>query len=140
GTAGFAGNGFVYAVENTSVTKRFAITPLAAGVHLAPSSVAGQHRFGSKQLTIAIDNGGTQFSARIDCAELRAQLDFTSDGQHLAVCVPLPTGRWNYTHKYGAFHVTGHVELDGRRIAIDGLGTMDFTKSYALRHAVWKWI
>ena len=140
GTAGFAGNGFVYMVEGERVVKRFAITPLAAGVHLAPSSTAGQHRFAGSKLNIAVDNGGHDFAARIDCPELRASLDFVGDGEHLAICVPLPGGRWNYTHKYGAFAVTGHIEIDGRRIAIDGAGTLDFTKMYAPRHTVWKWI
>jgi hypothetical protein len=37
--------------------------------------------------------------------------------------------------------VTGTLELGGRHIDMAGaFGTMDFTKSYALRHAVWKWI
>ena len=140
GTAGFAGNGFVYLVDGARVRKRFAITPLSAGVHLAPSSAAGQHRFASRRLTIAIDNNGRDFTARIDCPELRATLDFTGDGEHLALCVPLPGGRWNYTHKHGALRVTGKLELDGATRTIDGAGTLDFTKMYALRHAVWKWI
>jgi len=145
GTAGFAGNGFVYLVDGDRVAKRFAITPLSAGVHLAPSSAAGQHRFGGRKLTISVDNGGRDFMARIDAKTqdgdtLRASLDYTGDGEHLAVCVPLAGGRWNYTHKYGAFGVTGYVELGGRKIPINGGGTVDFTKMYAPRHTVWKWL
>lgn len=144
GTAGFAGNGFVYVVEPTGrVTKRFAITPLSAGVSLARSSAAGQHRFATRGLTITVDNldGGRSFDARIDCAEVRAMLSFTSDGgEHSAICVPLPGGRCNYTHKYSAFAVTGYVELDGRRKDVKGFGSVDFTKMYALRHAVWRWV
>src|SRR5262245_32411410 len=47
GTAGFASNGFVYAVELATgrIHKRFAITPLSLGTRIAPSSVAGTHRF-----------------------------------------------------------------------------------------------
>jgi hypothetical protein len=57
--------------------------------------------------------------------------------------VPLPGGRWSYTHKQMAFGVSGTVTLDGRvfNFAADrAFGTMDFTKQYALRHSVWKWV
>ena len=149
GTAGFASNAFVYAVElaTKTVHKRFAITPLSVHTHLAPSSTTGMHRFTSKALAISIANRDRDFDATItaDCgsARLGAELAFTSApaDQHFSVCTPLHGNRWNYTHKFGAFGVTGHVEIDGRRFAMrDGLGTLDFTKSYALRHAVWKWI
>jgi len=152
GTAGFASNGFVYAAELPSgrVHKRFAITPLMVGTQLAPSSTAGGHRFRTRGLSVSIDNRGRSFNARVDAntedgGRLAADLSFTSgtNDDHLAVCVPLPEGRWNYTHKFGAFGVTGHVTIAGRRIDFApgrSFGTMDFTKMYALRHAVWRWI
>lgn len=151
GTAGFAGNGFVYLVEPSGrVHKRFAITPLGAGVRLAPSSVAGGHRFHARGLDVAIDNldGGRRFAARLDARldsgdRLRAELEFVSapSDAHFSLCVPLPEGRWNYTHKFGAFAVTGHIELGARRLAMSpAFGTLDFTKMYALRHAVWRWV
>ncbi|HEY5949018.1 MAG TPA: DUF2804 family protein, partial [Kofleriaceae bacterium] len=76
---------------------------------------------------------------------LRAELSFTSapHDEHLAVCVPLAGGRWNYTHKFAAFAVNGHVTIGDRRFDFVGdrsFGTMDFTKMYALRHSVWRWI
>jgi len=151
GTAGFAGNGFVYVVERGgAVHKRFAITPLGAGTRLAPSSTAGSHRFRARGLDIAIDNldRGRRFAARIAARldggqPLRAELAFASAprDQHFSLCVPLPEGRWNYTHKFGAFAVTGQLEIGERRIAMaPALGTLDFTKMYALRHAVWRWV
>ncbi len=152
GTAGFASNGFVYAAElpNGRVHKRFAITPLTMGTRLAPSSTAGQHRFKSRGLLVSIDNHARSFSAEIKAqteggGSLSADLIFDSGERddHLAVCVPLPEGRWNYTHKFAAFNVSGYVEIDGRRIAFApgrSFGTLDFTKMYALRHAVWRWI
>lgn len=154
GTAGFASNGFVYAVELPSgnIHKRFAITPFSVGTRLAPSSVSGTHGFQARGLDVAIDNldAGRRFAARIDARteqgmELHAELAFASDqaDEHLALCVPLPGGRWNYTHKFGAFGVSGHVEIGGRRFEFAGdraFGTLDFTKMYALRHAVWKWV
>jgi hypothetical protein len=152
GTAGFASNGFVYAAELPSgrVHKRFAITPLMLGTHVAPSSTTGTHKFRTRGLSVTIDNRGRSFVARVDAGtegggRLAADLTFDSGAHddHLAVCVPLPEKRWNYTHKFAAFSVRGHVTIDGRRIdfAPDrSFGTMDFTKMFALRHAVWRWI
>lgn len=152
GTAGFASNGFVYAAElpNGRVHKRFAIAPFTAGTELAPSSTGGSHRFRSRGLLVAIDNAGRQFRADVRArteagGELAADLAFTSAerDEHLAVCVPLPEGRWNYTHKFAAFNVEGSVVVDGRRIDFApgrSFGTLDFTKMFALRHAVWRWI
>ncbi len=150
GTAGFAGNGFIYIVEPSTgrVHSHFAITPLSKGVELAPSSTAGTHRFSSKHLQITIENlnGGRRFLAKAsgeaESGPVRFELAFESAprDQHLALCVPLAGGRWNYTHKFGAFDVDGVVEVEGRRLEVVGYGSVDFTKSYALRHAVWRWI
>jgi hypothetical protein len=151
GTAGFASNGFVYAAElaNGRVHKKFAITPLTLGTVLAPSSTQGLHRFQTRGLSVVIENHGRAFDARVeaktDTGKLTANLAFASrkNDDHLAICVPLPGKRWNYTHKFAAFDVSGEVTLDDRRInfaAGSSFGTMDFTKMYALRHAVWRWI
>jgi Protein of unknown function (DUF2804) len=151
GTAGFAGNGFVYVVERGGqIHKRFAITPLGVGVDLSRSSTRGTHLFGARGLEIVIDNldGGRRFEARIaarldDGSRIAAELSFTSapTDEHFSLCVPLPEGRWNYTHKFGAFAVTGYVQLGERRIELSSAhGTLDFTKMYALRHAVWRWV
>jgi len=154
GTAGFASNGFVYAAElgSGSVHKRFAITPLQMGTRVAPSSATGSHSFRARGLGVAIENldGGRRFAAHVDAkteggGQLTADLAFASKpaDEHLALCVPLPGGRWNYTHKFAAFSVTGSVVIDGKTFAFPegkGFGTMDFTKMYALRHAVWKWV
>lgn len=154
GTAGFASNGFVYAAElpGGTVHKKFAITPLTVGTQVAPSSTRGKHRFSTKGIGIGIENldDGRRFAAKIEArgeagGQLTADLVFASGDrdEHLAVCVPLPEGRWNYTHKFAAFHVTGRVTLDGRTVEFRqgrSFGTMDFTKQYALRHSVWKWV
>ena len=151
GTAGFASNGFVYAAELPSgaVHKKFAITPLTVGTTVAPSSVAGEHRFATRGLGVKITNRGRSFGVTLDAGveagALSGELEFASykNDEHLAVCVPLPGGRWNYTHKFAAFAVTGHVTIAGRRIPFTqgrSFGTMDFSKMYALRHAVWRWV
>jgi hypothetical protein len=152
GTAGFASNGFVYAVELATgkIHKKFAITPLSIGVTIAPTSVSGGHRFRTRGLDLAIEsrNGrgfGTRIEAKTDGGDtLSARLDFGSAprDEHLATCVPLPGGRWSYTHKFMAFAVSGEVAIGGNTFQFrnDAWGTMDFTKQYALRHSVWKWV
>lgn len=154
GTAGFASNGFVYAAElpGKRVHQKFAIVPLTVGTRLAPSSATGGHQLTTRDLTVRIDNldAGRRFAARIEArteggGQLAAELAFSSApaDEHLAVCVPLPGGRWSYTHKFAAFAVTGSVTLDDRRIELApgrSFGTLDFTKQYALRHSVWRWV
>jgi hypothetical protein len=57
--------------------------------------------------------------------------------------VPLPTGRWNYTHKFGAFRARGSLELGDARAEFDpatSFATVDYSKMAALRHAVWRWV
>jgi len=154
GTAGFASNGFVYAAElpGGDVHQRFAITPLMVGTKISPSSATGAHRFTTRGLAISIENldGGRRFAVHLEGktvagGQLAADLAFHSQpgDEHLSLCVPLPGGRWNYTHKFAAFGVTGRATIDSRTIEFApgrSYGTMDFTKMYALRHAVWRWI
>ncbi len=169
GTAGYASNAFVYASElpvepvssgrvaelsNGRLHKRIAITPLSLGTSIAPTSTTGGHRFRAPKLSLGIESrGGRGFGVRIDAkvadpdgvsSQLTARLDFGSapQDQHLATCVPLPGGRWSYTHKFMAFAVSGDVELGGRTFQFrpGAWGTMDFTKQYALRHSVWRWV
>ncbi len=152
GTAGFASNGFFYAAElpGGGLTKKFAITPLSVGTTIQPTSTAGTHSFHTKGLDISMQSrdGGRAFATRVDAiasdgARIEARLDFAAPGNdHLATCVPLPGNRWSYTHKQMAFGVTGTVTLDGKTFdfGANAFGTMDFTKQYALRHAVWKWV
>ena len=154
GTAGFASNGFVYAAElgTKNVHQRFAITPLSMGTRVAPSSTTGAHNFRTRGLGVAIENleAGRRFAAHVDAkteggGQLTADLTFASKptDEHLSLCVPLPGGRWNYTHKFMAFSVSGTVVVGGRTFTFApdrSYGTVDFTKMYALRHAVWKWV
>jgi hypothetical protein len=152
--AGFAGNAFVYAVNTRTgeVRHRLVISPLAGGARIAGTSTRGGHRFHSRGLDITVDNRdrgrSIAMTARGDFSddgggfELAVQLD-SGTGEHLGLCVPLPTGRWGYTHKYGAYAVSGTIKLAGVELQLDpkrSFGTMDYSKMYALRHAVWKWI
>lgn len=154
GTAGFASNGFVYAAELPAggVHQKFAVTPFTVGTKISPTSAAGAHRFATRGLSIAIENldGGRRFAVHLEArtesgGQLAADLAFRSApaDDHLSLCVPLPGGRWNYTHKFAAFEVAGRATIDGRSVEFApgrSFGTMDFTKMYALRHSVWRWV
>ena len=149
GTAGFASNGFVYAVDLATgeMAKKFAITPLQIGTTLSSTSARGSHRFATTGLSVGIENleQGRSFAAKVESHEVSARLGFscTPRDEHLSLCVPLPGGRWNYTHKFMAFRVDGVVTVGGREFRFDpetSFGTLDFTKMYALRHAIWKWV
>lgn len=157
GTAGYASNGFVYAAElggegRGTTHEKFAFMPLTIGTTVSPTSVRGTHKFTTRGLTVEIDNldEGRRFAVRIDArttkhAAMTAALDFVSaDGdQHLASCVPLPNRRWSYTHKLAGFRVNGNVTIAGKPYTFEpasAFGTLDFTKQYAQRHSVWKWI
>jgi hypothetical protein len=159
GTAGFASNGFVYAVELPSGTvhKRFAITPFSVGTDLAPTSARGTHRFETGKLSVAIANldEGRRFAATITArtetgADIAADLVFACSAQdeHLSLCVPLPGGRWNYTHKFAAFSVAGNVTIGNRHVAFTpgksdrgatiGLNLVDPTPAAPIsENAVW---
>ncbi len=155
-SAGFAGNGFLYAIDRQTRRGQAALRHPAAR-HRQRSvgdQRAGRHRFRSRQLSIEIDNRTTGAASRIRMAgrfagarerfarrtgaALAAVRSSTS-----ALCVPLPTGRWNYTHKFGAFRARGRIHLGGAEAVFDPdtcFGTLDFSKMFALRHAVWRWV
>jgi hypothetical protein len=151
--AGFAGNVFFYAIDRATgeVRRRFVIRPLAIGSRLSPTSATGTHRFRSRPLAIEIDNadGGRTMRVRLGGRlaggePLEGTLEFRSGpgDEHIGLCVPLPTGRWNYTHKFGAFRVAGTLRLGGDEADFDpatSFGTVDYTKMFALRNAVWRW-
>ncbi len=152
-SAGFAGNGFLYAIDRESgeVRRRFVIKPLAIGSDLSPTSASGRHRFRSRPLTIDIDNrDGRSFAVRmaghfVGGERFAGEVELSSQpsDQHFGLCVPLPTGRWNYTHKFGAFRARGRIDLGGAEAVFDPdtcFGTLDYSRMIALRHAVWRWV
>jgi hypothetical protein len=152
--AGFAGNAFVYATDLRSgrMRSRLVISPLGVGARIARTTARGSgHRFRGRDLSIDVDNrDGRSIGVRADGRwsdggdfALDVELDSAPADDHLALCVPLATGRWGYTHKFGAYRVRGRMRLAGDEIALDPsrtTGTLDYSKMYALRHAVWKWI
>lgn len=153
--AGFARNGFFYAIDTASgeVRHRASIRAGRRGIAVARTSAGdSEHRFRGRGLELEVDNrdgartvalrGRGQFEGGGGAFELDVQLE-SGDGDHLGLCVPMATGRWDYTHKYGAYRARGRAVIDGREVTLDpqrSYGTMDYSKMYALRHAVWRWV
>ena len=153
--AGFARNGFFYAIDTATgqVRHRASIRAGRRGVEVARTTAGNtRHRFRGKGLQLEVDNdGGASRIALVGKGEFEGgggafELDVTLDsagGDHLGLCVPMATGRWDYTHKFGAYRASGRAMIDGRAVKLDpasSFGTMDYSKMYALRHAIWKWV
>lgn len=153
--AGFAGNAFVYVVNTRSgaIHRLLSISPGAAGVSVGRSSCEDEHRFarGRQRLRIANHAQGRHFAlqgeGRFDAGggDFEIDLQFESEpaDRHFALSVPLPGGRWNYTHKFGGFRVRGAARLGGETLRFDPahcLGSSDYTRLAALRHTVWRWV
>lgn len=153
--AAIAGNAFVYAVNTRSgaIHRLLAMRPLAAGVRVGASSREDEHRFdgGRTQLRIANHGAGRhvvlQGRGRFDAGggdfEIDLQFESEAGDRHSALSVPLPGGRWNYTHKFGGFRVRGVARLGGETVRfhpVESLGATDYTRLAALRHTVWRWV
>ena len=148
---GYAGNVFCYLVDRRDPTRAWgyeAITPLGAGVRIAPSSIAGRSRFewrGARidvrwtgawevQLDLPLHRGSEPTRQRLHGA-FRVEAE-----EALALLHPLRNGRPAYTHKAAGMPVTGLLEFGGEEVSVDGaLGALDWTRSVALRDTRWKW-
>lgn len=153
--AGFARNGFFYAIdtETQQVRHRASIRAGRGGIEVARTTAGeSRHRFRGRGLELEVDNhdgartialrGRGQFEKKGGDFEVDVRLE-SGEGDHLGLCVPMATGRWDYTHKFGAYRARGRVVVDGREVTLDpqrSFGTMDYSKMYALRHAVWRWV
>ncbi|MBN8504468.1 MAG: DUF2804 family protein [Burkholderiales bacterium] len=153
--AAIAGNVFVYAVNTRSgaIHRLLHMRPLAAGVRVEAGSSESEHRFdgGRTSMRIANHGGGRHFAlqgrGRFDAGggafEIDLQFESEPGDRHAALSVPLPEGRWNYTHKFGGFRVRGVAQLGGETVRFDpalSLGASDYTRLAALRHTVWRWV
>lgn len=153
--AGFARNGFFYAIDTATglVRHRASIRAGRSGISIARTTAGdSEHRFRGRGLELQVDNrdgartialrGKGTFEKKGGDFELDLLLD-ARDGDHLGLCVPMATERWDYTHKFGAYRVSGKAMIDGQVIELNArnsFGTMDYSKMYALRHAVWRWV
>jgi hypothetical protein len=78
---------------------------------------------------------------RVDAPGVRADL-LVDEGGGVESVNPHPAGDGNgyvWTRKQAGVPARGWVELDGRRIDVDGLAVVDDTAGYHARHTSWLW-
>lgn len=146
---GYLANAFCYLVDHTtgdSYHAYEAMAPFGFGLRFAPSSVRGVTRWrkGGQSIEVRWEEG---WHIRIDVM-LRDRRDRTERlcgelhypaGESLVLLHPLPSGKPAYTHKESARPTVGTLHWRDERVPVDGLGTLDWTRSVALRETTWKW-
>ena len=141
---GYAAQLFAYLVDRQS-GERFEVeqvVPLGGALSFAQSSQFGVTHWHSRQAQVELGHDGTHF-AKLDLTlsgkRLRGELRMVPD-EALALLFPLARGRAAYTHKASGMQARGELLWGTRRISLEqGLGTLDWTRSYADRHTVWNW-
>jgi hypothetical protein len=99
---------------------------------------AGGRRFAHTSLR----PGGHEVSldgprVEIEAKGVSASLELDRSEPIESIC---PSGRgWGWTRKRAGMAVRGTLELEGRRLALDGLGVDDESAGYHRRHTSWLW-
>jgi hypothetical protein len=141
---GYAANMFCYVVDRRSraMWQTEALAPLGRGLHIAPSSLSGTtiwQRAGQRIEIAAIARG---WRATLDLQLDGKPLTGTAEierGEGLAVVFPLAPGQLAYTHKEAGMLADIGLKFDGQPLPRDGLATLDWTRSAALRTTRWNW-
>ena len=146
---GYVGNAFCYLVDRRDPARAWefeVITPMGAGLRIAPSSVAGRSRFDWRGARFDIRWTGAwevqldvPLSAGDDTRRLHGAFRMEAEDA-LALLHPLKPRRPAYTHKAAGMPVSGLLAFGGDEIPLaEGLGALDWTRSMALRDTRWKW-
>lgn len=135
---GFAGNVFVYLVENGRKLEMNRLVPLGLGVSVGASS---RQRSTYSGIEIAYqDRWYCRLDVRLEGQPLRADICLEPT-EPLALLHPLHSNRAAYTHKEVGNIGAGWLEWEGQRRDLTGsLGGVDYTCSYANRHTRWRWV
>ena len=109
---------------------------------MAPSSIAGTSRFRARG--VSIESGfeaGVQTRISVSLSSVPCQAEFRLElDEALALLFPIAAQRAAYTHKASGMRVTGTLQLGPRRFDLsEGLASLDWTRSHALRHTRWNW-
>jgi hypothetical protein len=118
------------------------VVPLGSALSFAESSLFGVTRWRSRHTTVDVGHDGTHY-VKLDLpfaeTRLRGELRMVPD-EALTLLFPLAHGRAAYTHKAAGMRARGELLFGRRRISLEqGLGTLDWTRSFAARHTVWNW-
>lgn len=141
---GYVANLFCYVVERRShaMWQTEALAPFGSGLQIAGSSVHGTTLWARGQTHVAIEANGRGWQAtlaiELDGKWLRGTVD-VMHGEGLALVYPLAANRLAYTHKDAGMHADVRLTLDDQRLPREGLATLDWTRSAALRTTRWNW-
>jgi hypothetical protein len=73
----------------------------------------------------------------IEARGLRAELELGEAAPIESIC---PSGNgWGWTRKRAGMPITGTVEIQGRRLRVEGHGVDDESAGYHQRHTSWRW-
>ncbi len=142
---GYAAKVFAYLVDRERPGERneySVLAPLARGLTFAPSSVRGETawRAGRDRLRARYQNGW-QIELDLPFRSGRVSGAFqVEDAEALALLFQLPNNQPAYTHKASGLRTTGGLTFGSQKVDLnDGTGTLDWTRSVALRETRWQW-
>ena len=119
-----------------------ALAPFGWGLQVAPSSVHGTTVWtrGENRLEIAAIARGWRatLALKLDGKWLRGSAEI-EQGEGLALVFPLAPKRLAYTHKDAGMLAELHMKFDDQPLPRQGLATLDWTRSAALRTTRWNW-
>ncbi len=141
---GYVANLFCYVVDRQThaMWQMEAMSPFGAGLEIARSSLVGRTVWarGANRVEIeAIPRGWrVDLAVRLGDKWLRGSAAI-DHGEGLALVFPLAPGRLAYTHKDAGMLAEVQLTLDDQPLPRDGLATLDWTRSAALRTTRWNW-
>lgn len=141
---GYVAQAFVYVIDRRT-GQRFSaefLSPLGYALQIAPSSVGGTSRYRARGVSIetGFEAGiRTRIATTLSTQPLSASFCIVPDDA-LSLIYPFAPDRAAYTHKAAGMRVVGTMKLGARSFDLrDGLATLDWTRSHALRHTRWNW-
>jgi hypothetical protein len=75
----------------------------------------------------------------IDAAGLHAELRLGEARSIESICPSGVGDGWGWTRKRAGVPISGHIEVPGRRVRIEGFGVDDESAGYQARHTSWHW-
>ena len=142
---GYVANLFSYAVDrvqNTPAVEHGVLSPLGRSLTFARSSISGATIWESRGARVSIgarDGWDVELDIPLGAERLRGRAHIEARDS-LAMLHRLGPRRVAYTHKAAGWPASGHLELGGRPIRLDGgLAASDWTRSQASRITEWKW-
>lgn len=144
---GYVANAFAYAVDlaNPESFWEFeALLPLGIGVEFSQSSTAGETTLasGRQQISALCTEKGWLIHCELFSQNQNIQVDLAIEmgkDQSLALVHPVGNAQPTYTHKMAGLQSTGSLIWQDKRFSLQGLATVDWTRSHAARLTKWKW-